>query len=276
MSVQSGTLGWDEWFRGVNWRTPFDLARFVEGDASTSFTALLHEAMRRIEREIPSGRIHHQANLITNNIGAVGFDGADMRRLLADGHFRFDEEYPLWIHGPTRQDVEDRNFASAPYCRYNWRGQFGCYTSPGYRHGGPIHLNYDVLFAHGRRNFRGDRGRMIAFIGGTVLHEVMHLDGFQHVDDTNDPRYDASLPEVAGQAFVNLYYPGMTFLTGGGRLRTKCGVESRSDERFMREDDVARDRTDSIIKQGDLSADPTDVIELLDNTEPLPDTDDNC
>ena len=215
--MSQGTLHWDDWYRSDGCRYHMDRNSF----AGVAFTSIFYDAMRSIEAEIPAGRVYAEAAKIVN-LGAspslpvpFNFDPADADRLLRQGRFNLPKRIPVggtWLslrlrfEGPDLPEDAD-SWGSAPI--------------------GMPHVNvnfYKLMDVANTRYGQTADGlrRLVVLTGGLVLHEVMHTEGFDHPDSVTHAQYNETLPEVAGQAFVNIFYPGMAFLVGDENPHFRC------------------------------------------------------
>ncbi|MEP7338566.1 MAG: hypothetical protein ABI977_12580 [Acidobacteriota bacterium] len=252
-----GTLHWNDWYRAKNWVG--DMDRFTwEG---RNFTDYLWSAMRKLEADILSGRLFQEVTQLYKAnppLAPNGYDIGYAAMLLRDGKLRFGPQArapfppaPLTIHGGN----------------LNLAGLWGQYPGAGYS----IFINFghdtsantannstNGLFQYADANpdlFSKDdvgRLRLEILVGATVIHEIMHLEGASHglsPGELNEPDiashpYNRTLPEVAGQAFGEIYFPNNFFFLANGSNKTpaiRCGTSKKknaTDSDFQSKEDL--------------------------------------
>lgn len=202
--MSQGTLHWDDWYRSDGFRYHSSQNSYQGVD----FGAIFYGAMRDIERVIPSLQLYTEIeNLLRGGIIPFGWQPADAQRLFAYGEFSFGVGKPqsLLFSGPDiPEDVESYGAVGRGLTRFR------------------IRINLYSLIDMAGTKFTGKPNsvaRLQAYVGGLVLHEVAHVEGFHHdgvngSEDISPQFYDQTLNEVVGQAFVNLFFNDITFLMG--------------------------------------------------------------
>lgn len=201
--MSHGTLHWDDWYRTDGFRYHSQQNSYQAVD----FGAIFYGAMRDIERVIPSLQLYTEIEkMLQGGIVPFGWQPADAQKLFAYGNFSFgvgSRRGYLCFEGPdVPEDIED--YAGVQ------RGTLR------------IRINLYNLIELASTDFTSQTNavaRLQAYVGAVVLHEVAHVEGFHHdavngADDLPDSLYDQTLNEVVGQAFCNLFFNDMTFLTG--------------------------------------------------------------
>jgi hypothetical protein len=189
----------NDWAIDFPWNTPMENLLVYD----TPFNRFLLDAMLNLVDSIGEP-LRFQANLLTNQNGPLPphlFTGADMERYLRDGDFKFGPGgRRLLIAGPsedmlTNWGVLGRAPLETPFTIriniYYFANEVNRGNSP-----------YFPPTPNGYRNFK-------TAIGKTILHEMLHQQGFYHPARGNaayNPTlpYFRTLPEVAELAYYNL------------------------------------------------------------------------
>jgi|GEM_PF-5511538 len=219
-------IDWNDWNRSDGCKYHMDRTSFN----NVSFTNIFYTAMHHLQDSFrrPSGSgeslLWGKFKPLMDTLGTWGFDKSEAPRRINEGKFNF-----KWGKSEPMIEFQGPTLPSTDWGVYRGKDERGLHI---------IEINFYQLVDFANRNpIRFPRNNTGVFelailTGAVVLHEMLHAEGYSHVDydPNNDPPnsdYNRSFPEMAGQAFGEVYIPGFIYCQGHLRRELFVVVQRR-------------------------------------------------